>query len=56
VRRFEFATAQPIIFGMEVLAAAGPLAKGLGRSPLVVTERDGSLLVPSQASGSVRSM
>jgi len=40
--RFEFATAQRIIFGMGVLAEAGPLAKGLGRRPLVVTGRDGS--------------
>jgi hypothetical protein len=74
VMRFEFATAQRIIFGMGVLAEAGPLAKGLGRRPLVVTGRDGSLYektnsegglgpfflalgsVPSQASGSVRSM
>ena len=56
VWRFEFATAQPIIFGMEVLAEAGPLAKELGRRPLVVTGRDSSLSVPSQASDSVRSM
>ena len=54
--RFEFATAQRIIFGMEVLAEAGTLAKGLGRRPLVVTGRDSSLSVPSQAGGSLRSM
>ena len=40
--RFEFATAQRIIFGIGVLAEAGPLAKELGRRPLVVTGRDGS--------------
>ena len=40
--RFEFATAQRIIFGMGVLAEVGPLARGLGRRPLVVTGRDGS--------------
>ena len=34
--RFEFATAQRIIFGMEVLAEAGPLTKGLGQQSLVV--------------------
>lgn len=40
--RFEFATAQRIIFGMGVIVEAGPLAKGLGQRPLVVTGRDGS--------------
>jgi alcohol dehydrogenase class IV len=38
--RFEFATAQRIIFGIGVLSEAGTLAKGLGRWPLVVTGRD----------------
>jgi len=53
--RFEFATAQRIIFGMGVLAEAAPLAKGLGRRPLVVTGRDGArsrgLLERLQAEG-----
>ena len=38
--RFEFATAQRIIFGRGVLAEAGSLAKGLGHRPLVVTGSD----------------
>jgi alcohol dehydrogenase class IV len=40
--RFEFATAQRIIFGMGVLVEVGPLARGLGQRPLVVTGRDSS--------------
>lgn len=42
VTRFEFATAQRIIFGCGVLAEAGALALALGRRPLVVTGRDPS--------------
>ena len=42
MKRFEFATAQRIIFGDGVLAEAGPLAQGLGGRPLVVTGRDPS--------------
>jgi len=42
VTRFEFATAQRIIFGAGALQEAGTLAAALGRRPLVVTGRDGS--------------
>jgi alcohol dehydrogenase class IV len=42
VSRFEFATAQRVIFGMGVLQEAGLLAKALGKRPLVVTGRDAS--------------
>jgi alcohol dehydrogenase class IV len=38
--RFEFATAQRIVFGTGVLAEAGPLARALGLRPLLVTGRD----------------
>jgi alcohol dehydrogenase class IV len=38
--RFEFATAQRILFGPGVLAEAGGIAEGLGRQPLVVTGGD----------------
>jgi len=40
VTRFEFATAQRIIFGAGTLQEAGLLAKTLGRRPLLVTGRD----------------
>jgi len=40
VTRFEFATAQRIVFGPGVLAGVGGLALELGRRPLVVTGRD----------------
>jgi len=40
VMRFEFATAQRIIFGPETVNQAGRLAKGLGRHALVVIGRD----------------
>jgi len=40
--RFEFATAQRIIFGAGVLEEVGPLAGSLGRRPLVVAGGDGS--------------
>jgi alcohol dehydrogenase class IV len=40
VTRFEFATAQRIIFGAGVIQEAGSLAKLLGQRPLVVTGRD----------------
>jgi alcohol dehydrogenase class IV len=37
--RFEFATAQKIIFGAGTIGEAGPLAKGMGSCTLVVTGR-----------------
>ena len=40
VTRFEFATAQRIIFGAGCLQEAGLLAKALGRKPLLVTGRE----------------
>jgi alcohol dehydrogenase class IV len=40
VNRFEFATAQRIIFGPGVLAEVADLALGLGRRPLLVTGRN----------------
>jgi alcohol dehydrogenase class IV len=38
--RFEFATANRIVFGPGTLAEVGPIAKDLGRHALVVTGRD----------------
>jgi alcohol dehydrogenase class IV len=38
--RFEFATANRIIFGSGKLHEVGPIAEGLGRSALIVTGRD----------------
>jgi alcohol dehydrogenase class IV len=40
VSRFEFATAQRVVFGPGVVREAGALAAALGRRPLVVTGRD----------------
>ena len=40
VSRFEFATAQRVIFGAGVVREVGTLAAALGRRPLVVTGRD----------------
>jgi alcohol dehydrogenase class IV len=42
VKRFEFATAQRIVFGVGVFQEAGLLAKALGKRVLVVTGRDRS--------------
>lgn len=44
--RFEFATAQRIIFGAGVLQEAGILAKSFGKRPLLVTGRDSSRCLP----------
>ena len=44
--RFEFATAQRIVFGPGVLAEVGGLALELGRRPLVVTGRDAARCQP----------
>lgn len=42
VTRFEFATAQRIVFGSGVIQEVGHLANALGKRPLVVTGRDSS--------------
>lgn len=44
--RFEFATAQRIVFGAGVLQEAGVLAKSFGKRPLLVTGRDPSRCIP----------
>jgi alcohol dehydrogenase class IV len=46
VTRFEFATAQRIVFGAGVLQEVGPLALALGKRPLIVTGRDSARCLP----------
>jgi len=45
--RFEFATADRIIFGRGVIERLGPLAKGLGSRPLVVIGLETARVVPA---------
>lgn len=46
MNRFEFATAQRVVFGPGTLREAGGLAAALGRRPLVVTGRDSGRAQP----------